>query len=74
MPYKTVMSRRETSLVRRAAEVRRASYSLQRQASATCLARRRRACDRYLWGGGITLELPVRARRAALVVAGSYHS
>ena len=64
------LRRREASLLRRAAVVRRASCGLQRQASAACLARRRRACARCLWGGGAALKLAARARRAALVVVG----
>ena len=64
------LRRREASLLRRAPVVRRASCGLQRQASAACLVRRRRACARCLWGGGAALELAARARRAALVVVG----
>ena len=63
--------RRDGSLLRRAAVVRRASCDLQLQASAACVARRRRVGARCLWGGGAALELASRARRAALAVIGS---
>ena len=43
------LHRREASLFRRAAVVRRASCGLQRQASAACHAQRRRAGARCLW-------------------------
>ena len=53
--------------------VRRASCGLQRQASATCLARRRRACARCLGGGGAALERAVlRSCRVRLVVVGLF--
>ena len=58
--------RREASLLRRVAVVRRASCGLQRQASAACLAQRRRACALCLSGGGAVHKLSARARRAAL--------
>ena len=62
--------RREACLLRRAAVVRRASCGLQRQASAACLARRRRACALCLRGGGSVRKLAACARRAALDMVG----
>ena len=64
------LRRREASLLRRAAVVRRASCDLKLQASAACVAQRRRVGARCLWEGGAALELASRARRAALDVAG----
>ena len=72
MSRRKVPHRREGSLCWCAAVVRRASCGLQLQASAACLARRRRVGARYLSGGGAVLELSSRARGAAMVVVGPY--
>ena len=70
--YGRTLRWREASLFRRAHVRRRATYSLQRQASAACLVQRIRTGARCLWEGGAALELEARARRAALIVASPY--
>jgi hypothetical protein len=72
MSRRKVLHRREGSLFWCAAVVRRASCGLQLQASAACLARRRRVGARCLSGGDAVLELSSRARSAAMVVVGPY--
>ena len=72
MSRRKVPHRREGSLCWCAAVVRRASCGLQLQASAACLARRRRVGARCLSGGGAVLELSSRARSAAMAVVGPY--
>ena len=68
--YRRAPRRREASLLRHAAVVRRASCGLQRQASAACLARRRRTCTLCLSGGGAARKLAAHARCAALDMVG----
>ena len=70
-PYQRLPRRRQASFLRCASVVPRASCGLQRQASAACLARRRRVGARCLWVAGAALDLSRRARRSALLIAGS---
>ena len=64
MSRRKVLHRREGSLFWCAAVVRRASCGLQLQASAACLARRRRVGARCLSGGDAVLKLSSSARGA----------
>jgi hypothetical protein len=66
------LRRRDVSPLRRTTVLRRASCGLQLQASAAWLVRRRRGGARCLWGGDAALELALRARGAALVMAGTH--
>ena len=71
MRVRRAMHQRKTCPLRRAPVVRRVSCGFQRQASAACLARRRRACARCL-GVETQHSSLLCARRAALVVISPY--
>ena len=72
LPCQRALNRRDVSPLRRTTVVRRVSCGLQLQASAACLARCRCVGARCLSGGDAVLELPSRARSAAMAVVGPY--
>ena len=72
LPCQRALRRRDVSPLRRTTVVRRVSCGLQLQASAACLARCRCVGARCLSGGDAVLELPSRARSAAMAVVGPY--